>query len=115
MSRPPCVFCARPGEHWHHLTGRPAPKAPYLDPDLVVALCRRHHAREHVLLADKALEWLPAGVDPLLHRLRRVVCFAERCADFHRAFRLEPPSALALAGLHDEALDALVCTDAGAP
>lgn len=42
-----CAYCGAPAEHRHHLTGRPAPKAPYLDPDLTVALCRSCHLSDH--------------------------------------------------------------------
>jgi len=92
---------------WHHLTGRPVAEAPYLDLYLVVPLCRRHHAREHVLLRDKGFEFMPVGADLLEHRLLRVVLFAERCADFQRPFVLQARAAGALAALTEEVLDSL--------
>ena len=107
MRPPRCVFCGRRPIDWHHLTGRPAPDAGYFDVGLVVPLCRRHHSREHVLLADRHLEWLPPGVGPVVHRLRRVRLFVERCADFHRPFVLNPSSAGALTLLLAEVLAVL--------
>ena len=107
MTGPGCVFCGRRPVDLHHLTGRPSPDAEYFDVALVVALCRKHHSREHVLLADKDLEWLPAGVEPIVHRLRRVLLFAERCSDFRRPLTLEFSSAAGLVLVLVEAIAAL--------
>lgn len=107
MTRSRCVFCSHSGEHWHHVTGRPGPNDPYFDPKFVVPLCRRHHAREHVVVCDKGLEWLPPGCNPVVHRLQRVALFAERCGDFHRAFSLESFAARALAQLVREVIEEL--------
>jgi hypothetical protein len=107
MRRPACIFCGHWPVDWHHLTGRRSTDGEYLDPRLVVPLCRRHHAREHTLLRDKHLEFPPDGADLLGHRLRRVVVFAERCGDFGRPFQLEPASAQALARLVTEAVSVI--------
>jgi hypothetical protein len=108
-----CIFCGRRPIDWHHLTGRAVAEGEYLDPELVVPFCRRHHSREHVLLADKGLEWLPDGDDSLVHRLRRVRLFFERCADFGRVPVLDPASERALGLLLGEDIAALLAARIG--
>lgn len=96
MSCPVCLFCGKGPVDWHHVTGRGAPDVPYLDPGLVVPLCRRHHAREHAVLRAAGAEW-PPGPGHLQHRLRRLVIHVGRCADTGRPFVIE---AKAVPGLH---------------
>lgn len=105
-----CLFCGRPAVAWHHVTGRVARKAPYFDRSLVIALCKRHHDREHELLRRNDLDFLPVGADPLGHRLARVLDLIGRCADHGRPFLLEPdtPYGDAVAGLHVLLLEAVV-------
>ena len=83
---PTCVLCGVDGTFWHHLTGRLCPDGPYLDPELIIAICQHCHDREHVILRSCGLEW-PGGTDPvalLLHRLLRVVVYVGRCKDLGR-------------------------------
>jgi hypothetical protein len=66
----PCVACGLSGAvQAHHVTGRPAPGRPHLDPDFVVDLCKRCHDREHVALRRVELEF-PTG-PASRHRLLR--------------------------------------------
>jgi hypothetical protein len=95
------------------VTGRAVANGEYLDPGLVVPLCRRHHSREHVVLADMDLEWLPDEGDSLAYRLRRVRLFFERCADFGRAPVLDPASERPLGLLFGEAIAALLVARIG--
>ena len=89
---PRCLFCGRrPVEH-HHATGRPAAGEAYLDPRLVVPLCRRHHVREHELLRRLGLDALAPGADALEHRLVRLLDLLGRCAEHGHPFSLEPRS-----------------------
>ena len=106
---PRCLFCGRrPVEH-HHVSGRPAAREPYLDPALTIALCRRHHAREHELLRRLGLDALAPGADALEHRLVRLLDLLGRCADHGRPFVLEPrtPYGSPAAGLRDLLLEAV--------
>jgi hypothetical protein len=98
-----CLYCGRSPVQWHHVTGRPTPGAPYLDPALVVPLCKRHHDREHELLRRQGLEFLAPGAELLGHRRARLVDLVGRCAEDHRPFVLD---ACALAGLHALLLEA---------
>jgi len=44
----PCARCGRPATEGHHPTGRS--RRAYLDPELIVGLCRRCHAGEHAVV-----------------------------------------------------------------
>lgn len=79
-----CVFCGRRPVAWHHPTGRTAPNGPYLDPDLTVPLCLRHHNREHELLRRAGWAFPPEGAEPAWWRLGRVFDLACRAADAGR-------------------------------
>ena len=96
-----CVFCGLPAV-WHHITGRLRPDGPYLDRSLVVALCKRHHDREHELLRRARLEFPPPGADLVGHRIARLLDFMGRCGDEGRHFVVEPetPWGNAVAALH---------------
>lgn len=113
MSSSRCIFCGRRPIDWHHVTGRAVADGEYLDRGLVVPLCRRHHSREHVLLADMDLEWLTDEGDSLVHRLRRVRLFFERRADFGRTPVLDPASERALGLLLGETIAALLAARIG--
>jgi len=83
---PTCVLCGAAKTFWHHLTGRLCPDGPYLDPNLVIAICQHCHDREHVILRSCGLEW-PGATEPaalLLHRLLRIVVYVGRCKDLGR-------------------------------
>ena len=99
-----CHYCGRTGVELHHLTGRAAPGTPYLDPLLVVPLCKRHHDREHELLRRSRLEFLAPEDDQLGHRIARVLDFLGRSADHRRPVVLEGE---ALKGLHALLLECL--------
>ena len=102
-----CSLCGRVGPvHAHHLTGRPAPGAPYGDPDLVVAVCARCHSAAgglHQTLRALGVEFPAPGVDVLAHRLRRVAVHAELVAEAACPLVLVPRSARGLAALLREA------------
>lgn len=85
-----CLFCGRRPVEWHHLTGRLAPDGCYLDPALVLALCKRHHDREHELLRRAALEFPSIGSDLTGHRLARLLSFLRRCGDHGKGLIFEP-------------------------
>jgi hypothetical protein len=107
-----CLFCRLLAVAWHHVTGRAAPGAPYLDRWLVVPLCQRHHDREHELLRRAGLEFLPPGADPLGHRLARVLDLMGRTADHGWPFILEASTTYgnAVAGLHALLFEALTAS-----
>lgn len=92
-----CLYCASPAAHEHHLTGRPAPGAPYLDPALVVALCRSCHVGEHAALRRLGLDW-PTG-DLTAHRLARTAAVSVRLGDLGRPLVLDLGPTRALGGL----------------
>lgn len=102
-----CSLCGAVGPvHAHHLTGRPAPGAPYGDPDLVVAVCARCHGAAgglHQTLRTLGVEFPAPGVDVLAHRLRRTAIHAELVAEVGRPLVLAPKSARGLAALLREA------------
>jgi len=102
-----CILCGVVGQiHRHHVTGRPAPGAAYLDPGLVVALCVRCHANVHQALRAIGLGFL-AGRGCLRHRLVRLAVTAELVGGAGRPLILSPPSTRALAALARDAADAL--------
>lgn len=104
-----CLLCGLPATAQHHLTGRIAPKGRYLDPSLVVPLCRRHHDREHELLRREGLEFPAPGADLIGHRVARVLAFMGRCGEHRCPFVLEPvtPYGDAVAALHGLLFEAL--------
>src|SRR4051794_7392666 len=69
-----CLLCGSPKTELHHITGRGLDRR-QLDPDLVAALCRRHHDSAHAYLRSQRLDvppdvtWSPAAA--LTHRLHR--------------------------------------------
>jgi len=102
-----CLLCGAPGRvQRHHVTGRPAPGAAYLDPGLVVALCVRCHANVHQALRAAGLGFL-AGRGSLRHRLLRVGCTAELVGGADRPLILAAGSARALGVLALDAAGAL--------
>ncbi len=102
-----CHYCGRNGVELHHVTGRAAPGAPYLDRLLVVPLCKRHHDRDHELLRRRGFEFLTPGDDQLGHRVARILDFLGRSADFGRPVVLEGEVLKGFHALLLEALDAL--------
>jgi len=104
-----CLLCGRSPTQWHHVTGRSAPDAPYLDAALTIPLCLGCHSREHTVLRALGLEW-PKGNeerDRLRHRLLRVGVHVRRCADMGRPFTVSAPSAFALGFVMLDAVNAL--------
>lgn len=95
-----CALCGAVGPvHRHHLTGRPAPGAAYLDGALVLSVCRSCHADVHQSLRASALDF-PYGVsDFLSHRVRRTAFTAELLGGSGRPLLLEARSASGLAAL----------------
>jgi len=102
-----CVLCGRSPVQWHHVTGRSAPDAPYLDGALTIPLCLGCHSREHTGLRALSLEWPDSSEDLLRHRLLRVAVHVRRCADMGRPFMLSVPSTCALGLVMLRAVDAL--------
>ena len=106
-----CNLCGAVGPvHRHHLTGRLAPGGPYLDVDLVLAVCPRCHGAAgglHQTLRTLGVEFTPPGVGALAHRLRRVALHAVLLADARRPLVLEPKSARGLAALLWDAASAI--------
>jgi hypothetical protein len=92
-----CVACGRPADATHHVTGRPTPGAPYLDPDFVVELCREHHVRIHVVIRAVGLEW--SSGDDARHRVHRTAVHLRWLADARRPLTLSPGSTGALGSL----------------
>jgi len=82
-----CLFsCGRPVLQWHHLTGR-GRNGPYLDPDLKVPLCHRHHVLVHHDLRQQDVDTPPTDVlwTPMAataYRLSRLAPFYARWADY---------------------------------
>lgn len=102
-----CSLCGVGGQlHRHHVTGRPAPGAAYLDAGLVVDLCPGCHVGLHQALRAVGLDF-PAGRGSLRHRLLRVGCTAELVGGADRPLVLAAGSARALAALARDAADAL--------
>lgn len=102
-----CSFCGASGRvHRHHVTGRPAPGAPYFDGGLVVSVCPGCHANVHQTLRAVGVDF-PFGHGVLWHRLVRVGCTAEIVGGAGRPLILGPGSARALAALARAAADAL--------
>ena len=104
---PACQFCGREPADLHHVTGRPAPGAPYLDPALVLPLCRRHHAQAHELLRRSRLDFLPPGPEQLPGRVLRVAELLARVGDAERELALSPRSTIGLSRLLLDAADGL--------
>jgi len=105
-----CVACGRRGPiEGHHLSGRPAAGCGYLDPELVVSLCRGCHVSEHVGLRRLGLEFPAPGNDDSVtaHRLRRVGAYVGARASNGRALFLAPASGAALADLLRQVADIL--------
>ena len=102
----PCILCGERAEHAHHATGRPAPDGAYMDPALVVDLCRRCHVAEHSGLRRLGLDFPANGDELLAHRLVRLVAIANRCADLGHPFVVQPDPARALGALLRSAADA---------
>jgi len=98
-----CALCDEDAAHGHHLTGRPAPGRSYLDPALVLGVCRHHHVNLHVWLRAVGLAW-PSG-NTVAYRLRRVAVHLRAVAGQGRPFTLGPRPAEALADLLDEAAE----------
>ncbi len=111
MMAPACQFCGREPAELHHLTGRPAPGASYLDPQLVFPLCRRHHAQTHELLRRSRTDFLPAGPEQLPGRVLRVAELLARVADAERELALSPRSAIGLARLLLDTADGLAIAE----
>ena len=98
-----CAWCgARVVEH-HHPSGRVEPNGPYLDGELVIALCKAHHALAHVMLRRLGLDWLPVATPPLPYRVRRLAVHVGHAASLGRPVVFEPAVAW---GLHALLLDA---------
>lgn len=91
---PRCVFCARPGVHRHHWTGRPEPGLPYFDPASTVPVCVPHHHVEHQ-------SWRFLGIDrasdPVEARIARGCWLFGRLADLGRPVTLDTDT---LRGIH---------------
>jgi len=96
-----CALCDADAVHGHHLTGRSAPDQSYLDPALVLGVCRHHHVNLHVWLRAVGLAWPTANT--VAYRLRRVAIHLRAVAAQGRPFTLGPRPAEALADLLDEA------------
>jgi hypothetical protein len=93
--------------HSHHVSGRRAPGAPYLDDLLVVALTPAEHRELHLLLADLDAEWPAPGASLLAQRLRRLGITAGWRADSGMPITFEPDAARGLQRLALESADAL--------
>lgn len=104
---PGCIFCGVDDVELHHVTGRPAPGRGYLDPDLVVPLCRRHHAQEHELLLRQRLAFLPGGSGQLAGRVVKLGAIAGRLADAKRELQLSSRGLIGLRGLLLDVADQL--------
>ncbi|MGH9291925.1 MAG: hypothetical protein ACRD0B_00195 [Acidimicrobiales bacterium] len=108
-----CAYCGRRPVEMHHVTGRLAPGGLYLDPGLVIPLCRRHHSREHEVLLRQGLAFV-GSADPLGHRLARLLDLLGRLADHGRPLMLEGPALYALVELLGEAADDAAAREAAA-
>jgi len=89
------------GLHRHHLTGRPAPETPYLDPGLVVELPHREHVSLHVALRALDLEFPAPAVDLLAYRRRRAAVQFRLRAVAGETTTLSPDAGFGLADLLD--------------
>jgi len=97
MSPATCTLCDESGGERHHITGRSAPGAPYLDRELTVLLCIWCHNAVHAVLRRLDLEF--PQVDPCAHRLRRLASFFRMCAERGRSLTLTPATLFALAAI----------------
>jgi hypothetical protein len=64
-----CLYCDEVGAQWHHVTGRLL-FAEYLDPELVVWLCRGCHDLEHRAWREWGLDAIADAAQARLLRLR---------------------------------------------
>ena len=107
ISPTPCSLCGAVGPvHAHHITGRAAPRGPYLDAAITLAVCPQCHNAAgglHPVLRTVGVEFPAPGVDVLAHRLRRTAIHAELVAEVGRPLVLAPKSARGLAALLREA------------
>jgi hypothetical protein len=93
-----CLFaCGRPVLQWHHLTGR-GRTGFYLDPDLVVPLCHRHHVLVHHDLRQQHVDFPPTDLlwnreAETAFRLSRLAPFFARWADYSDHTFLRPLAA----------------------
>ena len=103
ISPTPCSLCGAVGPvHAHHITGRAAPRGPYLDAAITLAVCPQCHNAAgglHPVLRTVGVEFPAPGVDVLAHRLRRTAIHAELVAEIGRPLVLAPKSARGLAAL----------------
>jgi hypothetical protein len=108
-----CAICGGGPTELHHPTCRIGPGLPYLDPALRLVLCsggsvHDHHGRIGEALRDLGLDFLPAGMDPLVYRVKLLVIHAGFFADCGKAFTLADAAASrALQGFFLDILDAL--------
>jgi hypothetical protein len=70
-----CLLCGASPVDLHHITGRLCADGPYLDPELVVPLCRRHHHGIHQIWRILGLDVIE---DPEEARRRRIAHLAAR-------------------------------------
>lgn len=98
-----CALCGGEPAHAHHLTGRPAPRQPYLDPQLTIGVCQRHHVMWHVGMRAVGVVWPRPLRLPVAYRLRLVSFHLRSLGTAGRPFVLGATSTLALADLIDEA------------
>ena len=106
-----CAVCGSSGPvHAHHATGRPSPRAPYLEAALTLDVCARCHLGAggiHQTLRTLGLEFPPAGAVELGHRLRRVAVHARLVGSAGRSLVLAPSATAALGRLLIDAADAV--------
>ncbi len=98
-----CVLCGWVGPiSLHHITGRPGPGRPYLDPDIVIPLCPPCHTGTggvHPLLRVAGLAWPRPGEDLDAFRLRRLGFHARLASAAGRRFVLDSKPSDAFAGV----------------
>ena len=108
-----CCLCLASSIDQHHVCGRPSPASPYFS-EITIPLCRRCHAREHVVLRRLGIEWLPTGISPLCHQVARLTVIVGRLADEGCPLVLDIGSTRALHTLLVETGEALtICGEKG--
>jgi len=103
-----CALCGTVGAiHCHHLTGRSAPGAAYLDSALTIALCPACHADVHQAVRAAGHDFPFVGGAFLAHRVARAAFHCELLGSSDRSLILSPAAARGLGLLLRDVVGAL--------
>ena len=99
-----CAYCGAPATDAAHLSGRPAGKEPYFDPDLWVPSC---HACNVLGYQAWEANGLTVVTDPLITRAQRVALSSLRIADSGAVVPVPPLFWVGNARLLSDLVDAI--------